>query len=114
MFPNPVVFVLGGTLKHMKIKNKTSPWAEEVEQNLANGFTLSQQNLANGFTLSPQNLTTGFQLGPLNPANRMSEPRSLESEFGTGANHRYQNFPPPVASVGVNSSTYSRLESDSL
>jgi hypothetical protein len=55
----------------MRSKNKTSPWAEEVEQNLANGFTLSQQNLFN-ITL-----------------NRLSEPRSLESEFSSGANRRY-------------------------
>jgi hypothetical protein len=67
----------GGTLKHMKTRTKTSPWAEEVEQNLVNGFTLSQQNLANGYTMSQLNL-----------ANRMSEPRSMESEFSSETNHR--------------------------
>ncbi len=41
-------------------------------QNLANGFaTMSQQNLAD-----------------IAAANRMSEPRSLESEFSSGTNHR--------------------------
>ena len=66
----------------MKNKNKTSPWTEEVEQNLANGFTLSQQNLANGLTLSQLNLANIT-------TNRMSEPRSLESEFSSGTNHRW-------------------------
>lgn len=86
-----------GSLKRIKNKDKTVARSEdcddseEIEQNRANGTQLNRQSLVSSANSAP-------------PQNNGESPHGMEAHLmDTRQQHRYQNLPLPVNSVGVSS-----------